>query len=64
MGGRLQIKTAGRIYVEAQVADLEAKRWDMAVTALFDEGLVENNKSNTYYLTPHGSAFLETIAKQ
>ena len=64
MGGRLRIKTAGRTYVEADVSDPEAKRWYKAIEALFDEGLVENNKSDTFYLTPQGSTFLEAMVKQ
>ena len=53
-GGLLQIATAEREFVSAQVTVHEARVWSRALDELYDNGLVDNNSAaaTTYYITP------------
>ena len=62
-GGRRKIATANRVFVEAHVSNEEVVRWTIALDQLFDLGLVDNNRSETYYLTPEGESLVKELRK-
>ncbi len=60
-GGRRKIATADKVFVEAHVSDPEARRWQNALDELFENGLVDNNRSETYFLTSEGKRLAQSL---
>ena len=62
-GGRRKIATVNRVFVEAHVSNEEVVKWTFALDQLFDLGLVDNNGSQTYYLTREGESLVKELRK-
>ena len=63
VGAFLHLYTMNKKYVESPVGGRVAKRWENALTELYEAGLVDDNgSSETFYLTSVGREYLGSLA--